>query len=87
MANHAANENTRASASPFEKGGLRGISDTEFSQQLFAQQNLTVLPGSYLSRDFDGIDPGLNHVRIALVAPLDECIEAAQRIKNFLNSL
>jgi len=75
------------SASPFEKGGLRGISDTEFAQQLFVQQNITVLPGSYLSRDFDGINPGLNHVRIALVAPLDECIEAAQRIKNFLNSL
>ncbi|WP_432741134.1 succinyldiaminopimelate transaminase [Methylobacter sp. G7] len=63
------------------------IADTEFAQQLFAQQNITVLPGSYLSRDFDGINPGLNHVRIALVAPLDECIEAAQRIKNFLNSL
>ncbi len=74
-------------ASPFSKGGLRGISDTEFAKQLFAQQNITVLPGSYLSRDFDGIDPGLNHVRIALVAPLDECIDAAQRIKNFLNSL
>jgi N-succinyldiaminopimelate aminotransferase len=63
------------------------ISDTEFAQQLFAQQNITVLPGSYLSRDSNGVDPGLNHVRIALVAPLDECIEAAQRIKNFLNSL
>jgi N-succinyldiaminopimelate aminotransferase len=63
------------------------ILDTEFAQQLFARQNITVLPGSYLSRDFDGINPGLNHVRIALVAPLDECIEAAQRIKNFLNSL
>ncbi|MDP1772515.1 MAG: succinyldiaminopimelate transaminase [Methylobacter sp.] len=63
------------------------IADTEFARQLFAQQNITVLPGSYLSRDFGGINPGLNHVRIALVAPLDECIEAAQRIKNFLNSL
>jgi len=63
------------------------ISDTEFAQQLFAKQNITVLPGSYLSREFDGINPGFNHVRIALVAPLDECIEAAQRIKNFLNSL
>jgi N-succinyldiaminopimelate aminotransferase len=63
------------------------ISDTEFAQQLFSQQNITVLPGSYLSRDCDGINPGLNHVRIALVAPLDECIEAAHRIKNFLNSL
>jgi len=63
------------------------LPDTEFAKQLFAQQNITVLPGSYLSRDFGGIDPGLNHVRIALVAPLDECIEAAQRIKDFLNSL
>lgn len=63
------------------------IADTEFAKQLFARQNITVLPGSYLSRDCDGINPGLNHVRIALVAPLDECIEAAQRIKNFLNSL
>lgn len=63
------------------------IADTEFAKQLFAEQNITVLPGSYLSRDCDGVDPGLNHVRIALVAPLDECIDAAQRIKIFLNSL
>ena len=63
------------------------ISDTEFAQKLFAQQNLTVLPGSFLSRDSAGVNPGANHVRIALVAPLDECIEAAGRIKLFLNSL
>ncbi len=63
------------------------ISDTEFAQQLFAHENVTVLPGSFLSREFDGINPGLNHVRIALVAPLDECIKAAHRIKNFLNTL
>lgn len=61
------------------------MSDTEFAQQLFARQNVTVLPGSYLSRDSGGINPGSNHVRIALVAPLAECIEAAQRIKAFLN--
>ena len=63
------------------------IADTEFAQQLFAQENITVLPGSYLSREFAGLNPGLNHVRIALVAPLDDCIEAAQRIKHFLNTL
>jgi N-succinyldiaminopimelate aminotransferase len=40
-----------------------------------------------LSREFDGINPGVNHVRIALVAPLDDCIEAAYRIKHFLNTL
>lgn len=60
---------------------------TEFARQLFAQYNVTVLPGSYLSRDFAGTNPGQNHVRIALVAPLEDCIEAAQRIKLFLNSL
>ncbi|MGJ0483004.1 MAG: succinyldiaminopimelate transaminase [Methylomicrobium sp.] len=63
------------------------IDDTEFTRQLFAQQNVTVLPGSYLSRDFGGVNPGRNHVRIALVAPLEECVEAAQRIKSFLNTL
>ena len=63
------------------------IADIEFAQQLFAQQNLTVLPGSFLSRDCDGVNPGANHVRIALVAPLAECVEAAARIKLFLNSL
>ncbi|MDD2760430.1 MAG: succinyldiaminopimelate transaminase [Methylomonas sp.] len=60
------------------------IVDCEFARQLFAEQNVTVLPGSFLSRDSGGIDPGANHVRIALVAPLEEIIEAAQRIKEFL---
>jgi len=63
------------------------IDETEFAQQLFAQENITVLPGSYLSRAVNGINPGKNHVRMALVAPVPECIEAAHRIKNFINSL
>lgn len=63
------------------------ISDTDFAQRLFAQENITVLPGSYLSRSFDGINPGANHVRIALVAPLPECIIAANRIHHFLSTL
>ncbi len=63
------------------------ISDLDFAQQLYARENITVLPGSYLSRDFLGINPGRNHVRMALVAPLDECIDAANRIKNFFNTL
>lgn len=63
------------------------VDDTDFAQQLFAQQNVTVLPGSYLSRDVNGVNPGKNHVRMALVAPVPECIEAAHRIKNFINSL
>jgi N-succinyldiaminopimelate aminotransferase len=63
------------------------LNDEEFAKRLFAEQNISVLPGSYLSRAFNGINPGSQHVRIALVAPLAECIEAAQRIKQFLNSL
>jgi len=63
------------------------IPDTDFAQNLFAKENVTVLPGSYLSRDFGGINPGQYHVRIALVAPLADCIEAAHRIKNFINTL
>jgi N-succinyldiaminopimelate aminotransferase len=62
------------------------LPDTEFAQQLFAQENVTVLPGSYLSREFGGLNPGKNHVRIALVAPLADCIEAAHRIKNFITT-
>lgn len=63
------------------------INDCEFAQQLFAHENLTVLPGSFLSREANGINPGENHVRIALVASLDECIKSAHRIKNFINTL
>lgn len=63
------------------------VSDTEFTRQLYAQQNVTVLPGSYLSRSSNGINPGQNHVRMALVAPLEECAEAADRLKNFIHSL
>lgn len=63
------------------------IDDETFARDLFAQQNVTVLPGSYLSRHSDGINPGKAHVRMALVAPLDECITAARRIKQFIESL
>ncbi|MGH8556439.1 MAG: succinyldiaminopimelate transaminase [Methylococcales bacterium] len=63
------------------------IPDTDFARGLFMRQNITVLPGRFLSRPADGFDPGENRVRIALVPPLDECIEAAQRIKNYLSTL
>ena len=59
-------------------------SDEDFAQKLFAEQNITVLPGSYLSRDSDGINPGSQHVRMALVASYEECIEAAKRIRQFM---
>ena len=60
------------------------ITDTEFTKQLLAEENVLVVPGSYLSREVDGINPGANRVRMALVASLDECTEAATRIKDFL---
>ena len=59
-------------------------SDEDFTRDLFAQQNITVLPGSYLSRESMGINPGYQHVRMALVASFDECVEAAERIRLFL---
>lgn len=63
------------------------VDDETFAQQLFAQQNVTVLPGSYLSRTVDGINPGKNRVRMALVAGVDECVEAAHRIRTYVESL
>ena len=63
------------------------ISELEFSKQLFATQHVTVLPGRFLSRNAHGVNPGEQHIRMALVAPLDECIEAAHRIKQFIESL
>jgi N-succinyldiaminopimelate aminotransferase len=63
------------------------INEEEFAQRLFAEQQVTVLPGSYLSRTVDGINPGKNRIRMALVAEVDECIEAAKRIRNLVESL
>ncbi|GAA6134428.1 succinyldiaminopimelate transaminase [Oceaniserpentilla sp. 4NH20-0058] len=63
------------------------INEEEFAQRLFAEQQVTVLPGSYLSRTIDGINPGSNRIRMALVAEVDECIEAARRIRALIESL
>ena len=63
------------------------VPDTEFARELFRQQHVTVVPGSYLSRNTADGNPGANYVRMALVAELDECIEAANRIKQFLAQL
>lgn len=59
--------------------------DTDFTRELFAQTNITVLPGSYLSRAAHGVNPGQKRVRMALVAPYDQCVEAAQRMAAFLS--
>ncbi|MBB6522332.1 succinyldiaminopimelate transaminase [Pseudoteredinibacter isoporae] len=60
--------------------------DKDFAQKLFAEQHITVLPGQFLARDSRGINPGSGHVRMALVAPLAECIEAAERIVEFVST-
>ena len=59
------------------------IADTEFAKQLFEQYNVTVVPGSYLAREARGVNPGRGFIRVALVAPVEECVEAAQRLKAF----
>lgn len=63
------------------------IADIEFARQLLQQKNVAVLPGSYLGRVADGINPGENFIRLALVTSLEDCLEAAHRINDFCLSL
>jgi N-succinyldiaminopimelate aminotransferase len=63
------------------------IADTAFAQNLYRDYNVTVLPGSYLARSAQGINPGENFVRLALVASVDETVEAAHRIAKFTREL
>ena len=63
------------------------IDDIAFARDLYATENLTVLPGQFLSRQTPRGNPGENRIRLALVASLEECIEAAERIKRFTLSL
>ena len=58
--------------------------DVAFARRLFAEAHITVLPGSFLARDAHGVNPGAGRVRLALVAPLNECIHAAERIEQLL---
>ncbi len=60
------------------------MNDEDFARRLYEDENIAVLPGSYLSRNSGGVNPGVNYVRMALVAPLDECIDAAKRIRDFI---
>ncbi|MBG6074555.1 succinyldiaminopimelate transaminase [Polaromonas sp. CG_9.11] len=61
-------------------------SDTAFSRELLALYNVVVLPGSYLARDAQGFNPGAGRIRMALVAETGECVEAARRIVQFIQS-
>jgi len=64
-----------------------GLSDTEYARRLYAEYNVTVLPGSYLAREAHGINPGRNRIRIALVAEIEECLEAARRVLEFTKKI
>lgn len=67
-------------------GHIAGGSDEAFTRELLAQYNVAVLPGSYLAREAHGVNPGAGRIRMALVAGVDECVEAAERIKAFIQS-
>ena len=65
---------------------IEGDDDAGFARELFALYNVTVLPGSYLAREVNGQNPGAGRIRMALVAETSECLEAAQRIVQFVKS-
>ncbi|WP_299874005.1 succinyldiaminopimelate transaminase [uncultured Cocleimonas sp.] len=62
------------------------MNDEIFTRDVYAQQNLKVVPGSYLARNVDGINPGENRIRMALVATIEECIEGAERLRDFIKA-
>jgi N-succinyldiaminopimelate aminotransferase len=63
------------------------VDDAEFTRRLLAEYNVLVLPGSYIARSVDGVNPGANHIRVALVPPLADCTEALERISRLAQSL
>ncbi|HXH04782.1 MAG TPA: succinyldiaminopimelate transaminase [Candidatus Competibacteraceae bacterium] len=63
------------------------VDDETFARELYARENVTVLPGRYLARGSAGGNPGRNRVRLALVASLADCVEAAHRIRRYLAGL
>jgi len=63
--------------------GVPGADDLGYTRRLLAQYNVAVLPGSFLARDAHGANPGAGRIRMALVAGVEECLEAAHRIHQF----
>lgn len=74
---------TRPDASFYLWAGTKGP-DADFVRDLLTHTNVTTLPGSFVGRTVNGVNPGQNRIRIALVAPLADCVEAAQRIADFV---
>ncbi|MCF8172604.1 MAG: succinyldiaminopimelate transaminase [Candidatus Methylopumilus sp.] len=73
----------RPDASFYLWAGTKG-SDSDFVRDLLTHANVTTLPGSFVGRTVNGVNPGQNRIRIALVAPLADCVEAAHRIADFV---
>ena len=61
-----------------------GGDDAMFARELYREQHVTVLPGSFLAREAKGVNPGKGFIRIALVDGLEACVEAAHRIAAFI---
>lgn len=59
------------------------IDDKLYARRLYEKKGITVLPGSFLGREVNGVNPGSGYIRIALVATVPEVTEAAQRIAEF----
>jgi N-succinyldiaminopimelate aminotransferase len=81
-----------ATAAEMPQGGFyvwmrTPVDDAEFVRRLYQEFNVLGLPGSYLAREMQGVNPGRNRVRLALVAPLEDCVEAARRITQFTRQL
>jgi N-succinyldiaminopimelate aminotransferase len=74
---------TRPDASFYLWAGTKGP-DADFVRDLLTHTNVTTLPGSFVGRPVNGVNPGQNRIRIALVAPLADCVEAAHRIADFV---
>ena len=79
--------NVEAPAGGFYLWPRTPLDGETFAARLFEREHIVVLPGAYLGRDCRGANPGADRVRIALVAPLDECVEAAQRLAGFARTL
>jgi N-succinyldiaminopimelate aminotransferase len=61
------------------------VDDTQFARDLYRERNIKVLPGQYLARQTESGNPGEQRIRIALVAELEECVEAAARLRDFVS--
>ena len=66
-------------------GGTEQLAgDAAFARDLFAETHITVLPGSYIGRESNGVNPGRGYVRMALVSTVGDAVEAAERMHKFL---